>query len=157
MGWQPPARLPVHCAAFDMNPAGTDSVSEAAVFKRVFRMFVFPCRALVLMVVALCVPALSLAQSASAPAPAPIKIAMIEALSGPFANTGEAVFRNLIWAVERVNGRGGVKLAVSAESPGGKRPLALERYDSKGQNEEALTALKSAIDDGAQFIMQGNS
>ena len=39
----------------------------------------------------------------------PVKIAMIEGLSGAFANTGEAVFRNLVWAVERVNQRGGVK------------------------------------------------
>jgi branched-chain amino acid transport system substrate-binding protein len=56
--------------------------------------------------------------------------------------------------MERVNARGGVALAASA---GGSRPLALERYDSKGQTEEALSALKAAIDDGAQFIMQGNS
>jgi branched-chain amino acid transport system substrate-binding protein len=83
-----------------------------------------------------------------------IKIAMIEGLSGPFANTGEAVFRNLIWAVERVNARGGVKLPAQA---GGHRALVLERYDSKGQNEEALSALKSAIDNGARFVMQGNS
>ena len=82
---------------------------------------------------------------------APIKIAMIEGMSGAFANTGEAVFRNLLWAVERVNARGGVKL------PGGARPLALERFDSKGQNEEALSSLKSAIDQGAQFVVQGNS
>ena len=82
---------------------------------------------------------------------APIKLAMVEALSGAFANTGEAVYRNLLWAVERVNGRGGVKL------PGGARPLALERYDNKGQAEEALAALRSAIDDGAQFVLQGNS
>jgi branched-chain amino acid transport system substrate-binding protein len=33
----------------------------------------------------------------------------------------------------------------------------LERYDSKGQSEEALSALKSAIDDGAQVVLQGNS
>ena len=115
-------------------------------------MFILPRRALKLLALALCVPALSLAQPA--PAPAPIKVAMIEGLSGPFANTGEAVFRNLIWAVERVNARGGVKLGGGV---GGSRPLALERYYSKGQNEEALTALKSAIDDGAQFIVQGNS
>ncbi len=69
---------------------------------------------------------------------------MIEALSGPFANTGEAVIRNLAWALERVNQRGGVRL------PGGARPLALERYDSKGQAEEALSALRAAIDDGAR-------
>lgn len=76
---------------------------------------------------------------------------MVESLSGPFANTGEAVFRNLIWAVERVNQRGGIRTGQGA------RLLQLDRYDSKGQNEEALSALRSAIDDGAQVILQGNS
>ena len=113
-------------------------------------MFILPRQALKMLVVALCVPTLAWAQ----PSPAPIKIAMIEGLSGPFANTGEAVFRNLLWAVERVNARGGVHLSAAA---GGNRPMALERYDSKGQTEEALSTLKSAIDDGAQFIMQGNN
>ncbi len=83
--------------------------------------------------------------------PMPIKVALIEGMSGPFANTGEAVFRNLVWATERVNARGGVKL------PGGSRNLLIERYDSKGQSEEALTALRSAIDDGVTVIAQGNS
>ena len=82
---------------------------------------------------------------------APIKLALIEGLSGPFANTGEAVVRNIAWAVDRVNARGGVKTAQ------GLRPMALERYDSKGQSDEALSALKSAIDDGAQVVLQGNS
>ena len=82
---------------------------------------------------------------------APIKLALIESLSGSFANTGEAVYRNILWATERVNGRGGVKL------PGGARPLQLVRYDSKGSNEEALSALRAAIDDGVHFVMQGNS
>ncbi len=113
-------------------------------------MYIFRSKTLKLAALALCAPLLALAQ----PAPAPIKVAMIESLSGPFANTGEAVFRNLIWAMERVNARGGVKLAAAA---GGSRPLALERFDSKGQTEDALTALKSAIDGGAQFVMQGNS
>ncbi len=84
----------------------------------------------------------------------PVKLALIESLSGPFANTGEAVFRNIFWATERVNARGGVRLPAAA---GGPRPLALERYDSKGQNEEALSALRAAIDDGAQVVLQGNS
>jgi branched-chain amino acid transport system substrate-binding protein len=83
---------------------------------------------------------------------APIKIALIEALSGAFANTGEAVFRNLVWATERVNARGGIQLTSNAS-----RKLEMERYDSKGQVEEALSALRAAIDDGAQIIMQGNS
>ena len=85
------------------------------------------------------------------PVQGPVKIAMIESLSGAFANTGEAVFRNLVWAVERVNRRGGIKTALGA------RPLQLNRHDSKGQNEEALSALRAAIDDGAQVIVQGNS
>ena len=82
---------------------------------------------------------------------APTKLALIESLSGSFANTGEAVFRNLLWATERVNARGGVKL------PGGARPLQLLRYDSKGSNEEALSALRAAMDDGVHFVLQGNS
>ncbi|WP_454903545.1 branched-chain amino acid ABC transporter substrate-binding protein [Variovorax gossypii] len=83
--------------------------------------------------------------------PAPIRLALTESMSGPFANTGEAVFRNLLWAVERVNARGGIKL------PGGARMLQLDRYDSKGQNEEALSALRAAMDDGARIVLQGNS
>lgn len=104
--------------------------------------------------------ALAPAARAQAPAPAavaqakPVKLALIESLSGPFANTGEAVYRNIYWAMERVNARGGVQLPASS---GGPRPLVLERYDSKGQNEEALSALRAAIDDGAQVILQGNS
>lgn len=92
-----------------------------------------------------------LAAQPSTPAPTPIRIAMLESLSGPFANTGEAVLRNLVWAVDRVNARGGVKLS------DGMHPLELLRYDSKGQNEEALSTLRAAIDDGARVVMQGNS
>lgn len=83
--------------------------------------------------------------SAAAPQSSqPVQIAVIEGLSGSLGNAGEAVFRNLAWAVERVNARGGVQ-------------LELRRYDSKGQTEEALAALRAAIDDGARFIAQGNS
>jgi branched-chain amino acid transport system substrate-binding protein len=88
---------------------------------------------------------------AHAQSPAPIRLALIEGLSGPFANTGESVVRNIAWAVERVNARGGVPTAQ------GMRPMLLTRHDSKGQSEEALSALKSAIDDGAQVVLQGNS
>ena len=88
---------------------------------------------------------------AAAQTPPVIRIALIESLSGPFANTGEAVYRNLVWALERVNSQGGVPVQ------GVKRLLQLDRHDSKGQNDEALSALRSAIDDGAQIVMQGNS
>ena len=81
----------------------------------------------------------------------PIRIGLIEGLSGPFANTGEAVYRNLLWATERVNARGGVKWA------GGNRPLVIERFDSKGQTEEALAGLRSAVDRNIRIVTQGNS
>lgn len=103
---------------------------------------------------ALALSALSLAAPTAwaQTAQTPVKLAMIEGLSGPTANAGEAVFRNLNWAVERVNARGGVK-----GSGDTNQLLALERYDSKGQNEEALSALRSAIDSGARIVLQGNS
>ena len=87
---------------------------------------------------------------AAAPA-ATLRIALIESLSGPIANTGEAVHRNLVLAAERINARGGVKL------PGASLALSIERYDSKGQVEEALSALRSAIDAGIRIVAQGNS
>ena len=99
-------------------------------------------------------PLAAVAQPASAAKSAglaPVKLALIESLSGPFANTGEAVYRNLMWAIERVNARGGVTTAQ------GKRLLQLERFDNKGQTEESLLMLRSAIDSGAHFVLQGNS
>ena len=116
-----------------------------------FRVWLLKLSLTALALTAFCSATAQAQTSASATA-APIKIALIEGLSGPFAAPGEAVFRNLVWAVERVNARGGVKPGV-----GPARPLLLQRYDSKGQNEEALSALRSAIDDGAQLVMQGNS
>ncbi|MFD1711561.1 branched-chain amino acid ABC transporter substrate-binding protein [Ottowia sp. GY511] len=100
---------------------------------------------------ALLASTLPLAAAAQPGAGEPVKLALIESLSGPFANTGEAVYRNLAWAIERVNTRGGVTTAQ------GKRPLALERFDNKGQTEESLSMLRAAIDSGAHFVLQGNS
>ena len=85
------------------------------------------------------------------PAPEPIRLAFIEGLSGPFGNAGEAVFRNLLLATERINNRGGVRVG------GVGRPLQLQRFDSKGQTEEALGLLRSALDQRMGFILQGNS
>jgi branched-chain amino acid transport system substrate-binding protein len=52
--------------------------------------------------------------------------------------------------VERLNARAGVKAGLQSA-------LQLQRYDSKGQTDEALSALRSAIDDGARVVLQGNS
>lgn len=92
------------------------------------------------------------AQPGAARGEAAIRLALIEGLSGPMGNGGEAVFRNLVWAAERVNARGGIEVA-----PGVRRPLQIVRYDSKGQPQEALSALQAALDDGITLIAQGNS
>lgn len=91
------------------------------------------------------------ARSAQGAMGAPIRLAMIEGLSGAFSNAGEAVFRNLVWAVERVNARGGVQL------PDGPRLLELVRFDSKGATEEALAMLRAATDQRIGIVLQGNS
>ncbi|HET9977410.1 MAG TPA: branched-chain amino acid ABC transporter substrate-binding protein [Burkholderiaceae bacterium] len=82
---------------------------------------------------------------------APLRVALIEGLSGPFANAGEAVFRNLLWASERVNRRGGVRVGHAA------RKLEIVRFDSEGNTEKALSLLRAATDAGIGFIAQGNS
>jgi branched-chain amino acid transport system substrate-binding protein len=117
-------------------------------------MFIVLPRVLKTCLQALCALLFSAACIAAPASSTPIKLALVEGLSGPNANAGEAVYRNLLWAVERVNARGGVKLPLSQ---GGNRLLALERFDSKGQSEEALSALRSAIDSGARLVLQGNS
>jgi branched-chain amino acid transport system substrate-binding protein len=89
--------------------------------------------------------------SAAAQAAAPLRIAFIEGLSGAFANAGEAVWRNLLWAAERVNQRGGVRVG------GLSRALEIVRFDSEGQTEKALALLRAVIDQGITFVAQGNS
>ena len=85
------------------------------------------------------------------PTAEPIRLALIEGLSGPFTNAGEAVFRNLLLATERINKRGGVRVA------GVTRPLALVRMDSKGNAEDALGLLRGALDQRIGIVLQGNS
>ena len=116
-----------------------------------FSMFIVLPRTLKLFFAALSIACLFLITSASnafaqASTP-PLKLALIEGLSGANANGGESVFRNLAWAVERVNARGGVVLG-----PQAKQMLVLERYDSKGQTDDALTNLRLAIDGGARLF-----
>ncbi|WP_429319471.1 branched-chain amino acid ABC transporter substrate-binding protein [Paraburkholderia sp. GAS448] len=81
----------------------------------------------------------------------PVQLALIEGMSGPFANAGAAVERNLRLGVERVNAAGGVKLG------DGAHPLELVVLDSKGSAEEALIQLRAAADRHIGYILQGNS
>jgi branched-chain amino acid transport system substrate-binding protein len=94
----------------------------------------------------LCVSAATVCAASNAP----IRIAMIEGMSGPFANAGAAVERNLRFGVERVNAQGGVKLA------DGAHPLQLVVLDGKGSTEASLMQLRAAIDHQIGFVMQGN-
>src|SRR5512134_2169593 len=123
---------PIHCAAFNRDRRMASICAPRATFQGKREVINLRRRVLKSLAASLLVPAASWAQALQAP----VKIAMIEGLSGGNANGGEAVFRNLVWAVERVNERGGVRL------PGGARKLSLERYDSKGQIEEALSTLR---------------
>ena len=99
----------------------------------------------------LCVASLSLAAHAYAAGGDPIRLGMIEGMSGPFANAGAAVQRNLQLAIERVNARGGVKL------PDGKHPLQLAIFDNKQGVEDSLLEFKHLTDQHIPFVVQGNS
>jgi branched-chain amino acid transport system substrate-binding protein len=81
----------------------------------------------------------------------PIQIALIEGLSGVYAHTGGAVYRNLVWAVDRINARGGVRIGQN------KHPLLIKRYDNKNQVEESLLLLKAVQESDIRIVMQGNS
>jgi branched-chain amino acid transport system substrate-binding protein len=94
--------------------------------------------------------AITLGSQVSAQAPT-IKLAMIEGMSGPFANAGEAVLRNLRFAIENVNAAGGVKTKL------GSQALELMVLDNKGQAEESLVVLKAALERDAIVVLQGNS
>jgi len=87
----------------------------------------------------------------AAQAATPVSLGMIDGMSGPFANAGEAVARNLQMAIDGVNARGGVRLA------DGMHPLRLEIFDNKQGVEESLIELRRLTDRHIPFVLQGNS
>ncbi len=88
----------------------------------------------------------ALVASFSVHAADPIKIAVIDPLSGPFANVGEAMVRHVQIAADRINARGGV-LGTKFE---------IISLDSKSNPQEAQLALKQAVDQGIRYINQTN-
>ena len=108
-----------------------------------------------LSLVALLASSLSLSLPApavqAAPALPPVRIGMIDGLSGPFANAGEAVVRNISYAIERINARGGVSL------PDGKHLLQLSTFDNKLGVEDSLVQLRQLTDERIPFLIEGNS
>ena len=77
----------------------------------------------------------------------PIGIAFIDGLTGPFANVGEGSWRHLALEIEKINASGGVL--------GGRRLEAIS-LDSKSNPQDAILALKSAMDRGYRIVFQGN-
>jgi len=75
-----------------------------------------------------------------------VKIAMIEGLSGPFGNVGQNQLKNWQFVIDRVNGAKNVA-GVNFE---------IVPIDSKSSPQEALNGLKSAIDQGIHYVVQGN-
>lgn len=77
-----------------------------------------------------------------------IKIAFIDALSGPMANVGETTLKNIQYTVEQINAKGGVL--------GGKK-LEVVPFDTKLSPKEAIIALKQASDAKIHFMLHAVS
>src|SRR6476659_4353487 len=79
-------------------------------------------------------------------ASAQIRIAYIDPLSGLMAATGEHGLRELEFAAEGINAKGGVL----------GQKIEIVPLDNKLPPQESLIVLKNAIDQGIHYIVQGN-
>ncbi|MCC6194003.1 MAG: ABC transporter substrate-binding protein [Burkholderiales bacterium] len=77
----------------------------------------------------------------------PLKIAMIEALSGPAAQTGIAFTEGMRYGVARLNAAGGFN----------GEPIQLLEYDNQGGPTDAAEKLKAAIAAGARIVSSASS
>ncbi|MEN3291330.1 MAG: branched-chain amino acid transport system substrate-binding protein [Burkholderiales bacterium] len=75
------------------------------------------------------------------------KVALIETLSGPFAPIGQNQLKSYQMISEMAK----------QQNWGGGHTLEFVGFDNKGSPQEALTQLKTAIDQGYRYIAQGNS
>lgn len=75
-----------------------------------------------------------------------VKIAMIEGLSGPFANVGQNQLKSWRFVAEHFNG---------PKNPAGVT-FEIVGMDSRGSPQEALNTFKAAVDQGFRYIAQGN-
>ena len=92
-----------------------------------------------------------MARPARAQDAAVIRLGVIEGFSGPFANAGDAVLRNLRFAAARVNDGARLRLGDRAAR------FEIVPLDSKGQIDEALNQFTRAADLGLPIVLQGNS
>ena len=88
----------------------------------------------------------AVATGASAQKGETVKIALIEGLSGPFANVGQNQLRTWQLVGQHFSG---------AKNPAGVK-FEVVGMDSKSSPQEALNLLKAAIDQGIRYVTQGN-
>ena len=88
-----------------------------------------------------------LATTALARADETVRIAYIDPLSGPLAETGQLGEQHFRFAIDRVN-------AAQAAGPG--RKFELVPMDNEVSPEKSLGLLRKAIDDGIHYVTQGN-
>lgn len=73
-----------------------------------------------------------------------VKVAFIDPLSGPFANVGQNQLKSWQFIADEMGkNAAGVK-------------FEFVPFDNKGSPQDSLTALKSAIDQGIRYVVQGN-
>ena len=75
--------------------------------------------------------------SLAAEAKPPVRIAVIEAMSGPSAIIGKWWSNHMRYAVDQVNAKGGVL---------GGREIEITYFDSKGSPQEGVIAFKAIVD-----------
>jgi branched-chain amino acid transport system substrate-binding protein len=88
--------------------------------------------------VAFAVPALATAEN--------VRVAFMDPLSGPFAPVGQNILKSWQYVADIAN----------KEKWGGNHTLEIVGFDNKGSPQESLTVLKTAIDQGYRYIIQGN-
>ena len=76
-----------------------------------------------------------------------VRIAYIDPLSGPLAQTGQLGEQHFRFAIDRAN-------AAQAAGPG--RKLELVPMDNEVSPEKSLSLLRKAVDDGIHYVTQGN-
>ncbi|HZR07561.1 MAG TPA: branched-chain amino acid ABC transporter substrate-binding protein [Myxococcales bacterium] len=84
--------------------------------------------------------------AAAAPARAQIKMVYIDPLSGLMAATGDHGLRELRFAADRINERGGIL----------GQKIEIVAMDNKLSPQESLTLLNRAVDEGIHYVFQGN-
>jgi branched-chain amino acid transport system substrate-binding protein len=83
---------------------------------------------------------------AAGPAQAQIKIVYIDPLSGLMAATGDHGLRELRFAADRINERGGIL----------GQKLEITATDNKLSPQESLALLNRAVDEGVHYVFQGD-